>query len=63
MFEDLPDPDGETRGGLNLGGGVEYFVGERSSVKVEGRWDIVSDPPGLPDASGFTLTFGFKRYF
>jgi hypothetical protein len=63
LFEDLPDPDGETRGGLNLGGGVEYFVDDMSSIKVEGRWDIVSDPPGLPDASGFTLTFGYKRYF
>jgi hypothetical protein len=63
LFEDLPDPDGETRGGLNLGGGVEYFVGSMSSIKGEARWDIVSDPPGLPDASGFTLTIGYKRYF
>jgi hypothetical protein len=63
LFDDRPDPDGETRGGLNLGGGVEYFVGSMSSVKAEARWDIVSDPPGLPDASGFTLTIGFKRYF
>jgi hypothetical protein len=63
LFEDFPDPDGETRGGINLGGGVEYFVGSMSSIKGEGRWDIVSDPPGLPDASGFTLTIGFKRYF
>lgn len=63
LFENLPDPDGETRGGINLGGGVEYFLDDNSSLKFEGRWDFVSDPPGLPDASGFTLTFGYKRYF
>ena len=63
LLEDATDPDGETRGGLNLGGGAEYFLGDMSSLKAEGRWDIVSHPPGLPDASGFTLTIGYKRYF
>lgn len=62
-FEDDDDPDGETRGGLNFGGGVEYFTGRRSSIKGELRWDIVSDPPGLPDASGASLTIGYKIYF
>jgi opacity protein-like surface antigen len=57
------DPDSETRGGINFGGGVEYFLGERASFKTEVRWDFVSHPPALPDASGFTLTFGYKRYF
>jgi hypothetical protein len=63
LLEDLPDPDGETRGGINFGGGVEYFLNTMSSVKGEGRWDIVSHPSGFPDASGFTLTIGYKRYF
>jgi hypothetical protein len=63
LFEDAADPDGETRGGLNLGGGVEYFLNTMSSIKGEGRWDIVSHPTGFPDASGFTLTIGYKRYF
>jgi hypothetical protein len=58
-----PDPEGETRGGLNLAGGAEYFVGDQTSVKGELRWDIVSDPPGLPDATGASLTIGVKRYF
>jgi hypothetical protein len=63
LFEDRPDPDGEIRGGINLGGGIEYFVNRVTTIKVEGREDIVSHPPGLPDATGFTLTFGVKRYF
>jgi hypothetical protein len=63
LFEDRPDPDGEIRGGINLGGGIEYFANRVTTIKVEGREDIVSHPPGLPDATGFTLTFGVKRYF
>ena len=58
-----PDPEGETRGGLNFGGGVEYFAWDQMSIKSELRWDVVSDPPGLPDATGVSLTFGVKRYF
>jgi len=53
----------ETRGGLNFGGGTEYFTGAMSSVKIEGRWDIVSEPTGFPDATGFSVTVGYKRYF
>jgi hypothetical protein len=63
FFENAADPDSETRGGLNFGGGTEYFVGEKASVKGEARWDIVSQPTGFPDATGFTLTVGYKRYF
>ena len=57
------DPDSETRGGINFGAGVEYFTGTMTSVKGEARFDIVSHPPGLPDATGFTLSLGIKRYF
>jgi len=63
LLEGFDDPDSETRGGLNFGGGTEYLLGDRASVKGELRWDIVSHPPDLPDASGFTLTVGYKRYF
>ena len=62
-FEGRDDPDRETRGGINFGGGVEYFASRTDVIKGEARWDIVSHPPGLPDASGFTLTVGYKRYF
>jgi hypothetical protein len=57
------DPDSETRGGLNLGGGLEYLLGGGGAVRGEVRWDLVSEPPGLPDASGLTVTMGYKRYF
>jgi hypothetical protein len=63
LLAGFDDPDSETRGGLNFGGGVEYFVGDQASVKGEIRLDIVSRPPGLPDATGFSLTIGYKRYF
>lgn len=58
-----PDPPGETRGGINFGGGGEYFIGPRTTVKGELRLDVVSHPTGLPDATGWSLTFGVKQYF
>jgi hypothetical protein len=63
LLDERPDPEGETRGGINFGGGIEYFLTSLTTVKGELRWDVVSDPPGLPDATGMTLTFGVKRYF
>ena len=63
LFENAPDPDSETRGGLNFGVGTEYSLGGGASVKGELRWDIVSQPTGFPDATGFSITVGYKRYF
>jgi len=63
LLDDRNDPDGETRGGINFGGGIEYFVGSNATVKGEARWDVVSHPEGFSDATGFTLTIGYKRYF
>lgn len=63
LREDRPDPEGETRGGLNFGGGIEFFTSRMTTVKGEVRWDVVSHPPDLPDATGFTATIGLKRYF
>ena len=63
LLDDQDDPEGETRGGINFGGGVEYFTSDVDVIRGEARWDLVSDPPGLPDAPGFTLTIGYKRYF
>jgi len=57
------DPPGETRGGLNMGGGAEYVLSDEASIKTEWRWDVVSHPTGLPDATSATLTVGYKRYF
>jgi hypothetical protein len=63
LLDDRPDPDGETRGGINFGGGLEYFTTRTTTIKGEARWDVVSHPPGQPDATGFTLTIGVKQYF
>ena len=63
LFANAPDPDSETRGGLNFGVGTEYSLKGGASVKGELRWDIVSQPTGFPDATGVSLTFGYKRYF
>lgn len=57
------DPEGESRGGFYFGGGTDVVLNSTSAIKVEWRWDQVSDPPGQPDASGATLTVGYKRYF
>jgi hypothetical protein len=62
LFDAAPDPDSETRGGLNFGVGTEYSLGDGAAVKGELRWDIVSRPTGFPDATGVSLTFGYKRY-
>jgi opacity protein-like surface antigen len=62
-LEGRPDPDGETRGGINWGGGAEVRVSPSTAVRGEARWDHVSHPPGLPNASAFNLTGGVKFYF
>jgi hypothetical protein len=63
LLDGRTDPDAETRGGINFGGGVEYFTSPMSAIKAEGRWDVVIHPAGVPDATGFSLTVGYKRYF
>lgn len=34
LLDDRPDPSGETRGGLNFGGGVEYFTDRLTTVRL-----------------------------
>ena len=63
QLDGTTDPPGETRGGLNFGGGAEYLMNSESAVKMELRWDVVSHPFLLPDASGVSITVGYKRYF
>ena len=42
---------------------ARMVLDKMSAVKGELRFDIVSQPTGFPDATGVTVTFGYKRYF
>jgi len=54
--------DSENKLGLNLGGGVEYFVHRTVSLKGEARYHAIQDVLGI-DASGLVLSVGLKTYF
>ena len=54
--------DTENKLGLNLGGGVEYFIHRNVTVKGEGRYHAIADVRGS-DPSGLALTVGLKTYF
>jgi hypothetical protein len=54
--------DSDTKLGLGLLGGLEYFLNRAWAVKGEGRYHWVDDERGVnPD--GLALTIGLKRYF
>ncbi len=55
--------DGRTKGGVNLGGGIEYFSRRTLTVKAEALYHIVAEKNVPVDPSGLTLTIGLKRYF
>ncbi|HEX9373997.1 MAG TPA: outer membrane beta-barrel protein [Roseiflexaceae bacterium] len=54
--------DQETKAGVSVLGGVEYFLNRRVSLKGEGRFQQVNDVRGF-EPTGVALTFGVKRYF
>jgi outer membrane protein with beta-barrel domain len=54
--------DSESKLGFSLLGGLEYFLNRRWTVKGEGRYQWVDNPPFI-DPDGFALTIGLKRYF
>lgn len=54
--------DSETKFGGTLFGGAEFFTTRTAAVKVEARYHVISNIPGLnPD--GLSLTVGLKKYF
>ena len=55
--------DSETKTGLNLGGGIEYFFNRRAAWKFEGRYHKVGESRFGHDPSGLALTAGIKQYF
>jgi hypothetical protein len=58
-------PFGNTmvQAGTNFGGGVEYFLNRRVTVKGEARYHRIDQPLGGPDPSGWALTLGLKHYY
>ena len=54
--------DTETKLGVNLGGGVEYFFNRTVAFKGEGRYHAVQKARGV-QPSGLALTAGLKTYF
>ncbi len=55
--------DSETKLGMNVGGGIEYFTGRTVALKGEARYHIVPNVRGGQDPSGLALTMGLKKYF
>jgi opacity protein-like surface antigen len=58
-----PFGDTMTELGLNVQGGIEYFLSRRVTVKGEARYHRIDTPAGGPDPSGWALTLGMKRYY
>jgi len=54
--------DSETKFGLNVGGGLEYFFTRRAAFKGEGRYHAINDFLRV-DPSGVAFTAGLKWYF
>jgi len=53
----------ETKLGLNLGGGVEYFTGRTVSLKGEARYHMIGRTAAGEDPSGLVFTGGLKKYW
>ncbi len=58
----VPFGSSYTEPGINLGGGLEYFLNRRVTLKGEARYHRIDSLPGGPDPSGWALTLGMKRY-
>jgi len=54
--------DMESKFGVNLGGGLEYFFNRSVAFKGEGRYHAVQKVRGV-QPSGVALTAGLKTYF
>jgi opacity protein-like surface antigen len=66
-FFDDDDLEGETRFGLNFGGGIEYFFTRRDTLTSEIQFHVIpGDFDGLLagyDASYWSFAAGYKHYF
>ena len=55
--------DTETKPGVNLGGGIEYFTGRTVSLKGEARYHMIGNTRNGTDPSGVVVTGGLKKYW
>jgi hypothetical protein len=66
-FEESDLDSGDTRFGINLGGGAEYFLSRTDTVLGEATFRIIpGDAEGLLadyDSGYWTLAVGYKKYF
>jgi outer membrane protein with beta-barrel domain len=53
----------ETKPGVNLGGGVEYFTSRTVSLKGEARYHVIGKTSAGDDPSGLVFTGGLKKYW
>ncbi len=65
QFKDNGQPLGtrETKPGMNVGGGVEYFTGRTVSLKGEARYHVIGKTRNGDDPSGLVFTGGLKKYW
>ena len=68
LFEDAFDGDGtETKFGVNLGAGLEYFFTRRDTITAELQYHLIpGDMDGFfadYDTNYWTVAAGYKRYF
>jgi hypothetical protein len=55
--------DAETKAGVSLGGGVEYFTSRTVAIKGEARYHAIGNVRSGHDPSGIVLTGGLKKYW
>ena len=55
--------DTETKPGVNVGGGIEYFTGRTVSLKGEARYHVIGNTRSGHDPSGLVFTGGLKKYW
>lgn len=67
-FEEHPTTGSANKFGINVGGGVEYFINRYLTGTAEVLFHDVADPVKSPlttynDSSYWTFTVGLKKYF
>jgi len=61
--DDVTQTPWQTRVGLNIGGGIEYFVRPKVTFKFEATYYYCDHPPLEHESFGLALSAGIKKYF